>query len=145
MTDITTNLTTNVTTDLTTDDFPAEFWLGVSQFNEEAFYACHDTLEAVWIQAPEADKRFYQGILQVAVGLYHLGNKNLRGAVILLAEGSNRLRSYPPDYAQLDLTDFLQQVFALLAHLQGQDPQMIDSLTTDRPKLKRLQTDLDLC
>jgi uncharacterized protein len=125
------------------EDFPAEFWQGVEQFNAQEFYACHDTLEAVWIQAPEADKRFYQGILQVAVGLYHLGNQNLRGAVMLLGEGCNRLRAYPSDYAKLDLDDFLHQVLALLSQLQAQDPQTIEPY--DRPKLQRLQTDLDLC
>jgi uncharacterized protein len=128
-----------------TDPFPAEFWVGVEQFNSGEFYACHDTLEAVWIVAPEADKKFYQGILQVAVGLYHLGNQNLRGAVILLGEGSNRLRSYPLDYAQLDLYNFLQQVIKLLTELQTRSPQSLDPLPPDRPKLHRLQTTLDLC
>jgi uncharacterized protein len=128
-----------------TDPFPAEFWVGVEQFNSGEFYACHDTLETVWIVAPEADKKFYQGILQVAVGLYHLGNQNLRGAVILLGEGSNRLRSYPLDYAQLDLYNFLQQVIKLLTELQTRSPQSLDPLPPDRPKLHRLQTALDLC
>jgi hypothetical protein len=66
---------------------PPEFWQGVEQFNQRQFYACHDTLEAIWIEAGEPDKKFYQGVLQVAVGLYHLGNDNWRGAVILLGEG----------------------------------------------------------
>ena len=64
------------------EDFPADFWQGVEQFNAGEYYACHDTLEAVWIEAPEADRKFYQGILQIAVALYHLGNQNLRGAVL---------------------------------------------------------------
>ncbi len=128
-----------------TDDFPQEFWVGVEQFNSGEFYACHDTLEAIWIQAPEADKKFYQGILQVAVGLYHLGNQNFRGAVVLLGEGSNRLYAYPPDYAQLDLHNFLQQVIKLLTELQMRSRDSLDAISPDRPKLHRLQTDLDLC
>jgi uncharacterized protein len=128
-----------------TDDFPPEFWVGVEQFNSGEFYACHDTLEAVWIVAPEADKKFYQGILQVAVGLYHLGNQNLRGAVILLGEGRNRLYAYPSDYAQLDLHNFLQQVVKLLTELQTRSPESLDPIPPDRPKLRRLQSDLDLC
>ena len=100
------------------ETFPPEFWEGIEQFNQGEFYACHDTLEAVWVEAPEGDKKFYQGILQVAVGLYHLGNQNIRGAVILLGEGSQRLRSYPLDYAAIDLEDFLTQVMDLLQQLQ---------------------------
>jgi predicted metal-dependent hydrolase len=74
-----------------------EFLQGVEQFNKREFYACHDTLEAIWIEAAESDKRFYQGILQVAVGCYHLTNHNWRGAVILLGEGVRRLNDYEPD------------------------------------------------
>lgn len=126
-------------------DFPAEFWQGVEQFNSGEFYACHDTLEAIWIEASEADKKFYQGILQIAVALYHLGNQNLRGAVILLGEGSNRLRAYPGDYAQLDVSDFIQQAMKLLTDLQTHDPQRPLPPPPESLKIQRLQTDLDLC
>ena len=127
------------------DEFPAGFWQGVDQFNAGEFYACHDTLESVWIEAPEADKKFYQGILQIAVALYHLGSQNLRGAVILLGEGSNRLRTYPVDYAQLDIHDFIQQAIALLTDLQTHDPQRPLPRPPESLKIRRLQTDPDLC
>ena len=126
-------------------DFPAEFWQGLEQFNAGEFYACHDTLEAIWIEAPEADKKFYQGILQIAVALYHLGNQNLRGAVILLGEGSNRLRAYPDDYAQLDVNDLIRQAIALLTDLQTHDPQRPLPHPPESFKIRRLQTAPDLC
>lgn len=97
---------------------PQEFWQGVEQFNSGQFYACHDTLEALWIEASEPEKTFYQGILQVAVALYHLGNRNWRGAMILLGEGSNRLRRYPSIYGGIDVDEFLSQSAALLTALQ---------------------------
>ncbi|TVP62490.1 MAG: DUF309 domain-containing protein [Nodularia sp. (in: Bacteria)] len=97
---------------------PQEFWQGVEQFNSGQFYACHDTLEALWIEASEPEKTFYQGILQIAVALYHLGNGNWRGAVILLGEGSNRLRRYPSVYSSIDVDELLSQSAALLSELQ---------------------------
>jgi uncharacterized protein len=102
---------------------PQEFWQGVEQFNSGQFYACHDTLEALWIEAGEPEKTFYQGILQIAVALYHLENRNWRGAVILLGEGSNRLRRYPSSYSSVDVDELLSQSAALLTTLQqiGQD------------------------
>ncbi|MGK7902131.1 MAG: DUF309 domain-containing protein, partial [Hormoscilla sp.] len=30
---------------------PSAFWQGIEQFNQQEFYACHDTLEALWIEA----------------------------------------------------------------------------------------------
>ena len=100
-----------------------EFERGIAEFNQQQFYACHDTLEAIWIDAPEIDKRFYQGILQVAVGCYHLSNDNLRGAIILLGEAVRRLCDYQPDYQGVDVEQLLQQAVQLLHALQQLKPE----------------------
>ena len=101
-----------------TEEVEPAFWEGVEQFNRQQFYACHDTLEEIWMEAMEPQRTFYQGILQIAVALYHLGNDNLRGATILLGEGSNRLRRYQPTYAEVDVTALVTQSTELLARLQ---------------------------
>ncbi|RUT06132.1 hypothetical protein DSM106972_033380 [Dulcicalothrix desertica PCC 7102] len=110
------------------EEMPSQYWQGVEQFNTGQFYACHDTLEALWIEALEPEKTFYQGILQVAVALYHLGNGNLRGATILLGEGTNRLRRYPSVFGGVDVDEFLDQSVALLKILQHTQPEMITNL-----------------
>ncbi|XGV96989.1 MAG: DUF309 domain-containing protein [Leptolyngbya sp. BL-A-14] len=107
---------------------PDEFWRGVEQFNQGEFYACHDTLEALWIEATEPDKKFYQGILQIAVALYHLSNQNWRGAVILMGEGMNRLRHYQPSYASIDMEAFLAQTAQVLHVLQQTGPERVNSV-----------------
>lgn len=107
---------------------PELFWLGVQQFNQQQFYECHDTLEAVWIEAPEIDKRFYQGILQVAVACYHLSNQNLRGATILLGEGIRRLSDYEPDYYNIDVSQLIAESSFLLQTLQQLDVEKLADL-----------------
>ena len=102
---------------------PPEFKQAIAEFNQQQFYACHDTLEAIWVEAPETDKRFYQGILQVAVGCYHLSNDNLKGAIILLGEAVRRLRDYQPDYEAIDVSQLLEQAIALLQALQQLKPE----------------------
>lgn len=97
---------------------PPEFWLGVEEFNQQAFYECHDTLEALWIEAMEPEKRFYQGVLQIAVACHHLSNLNWRGAVMLLGEGIRRLEDYIPDDYGVDVTGLVDQSTALLVALQ---------------------------
>ena len=100
-----------------------EFERGITEFNQQQFYACHDTLEAIWVDAEEVDKRFYQGILQVAVGCYHLSNDNLRGAIILLGEAVRRLCDYRPEYEGIDVEQLLHQALALLQALQQLKPE----------------------
>lgn len=99
-------------------EIPDQFWQAVDQFNQQEFYACHDTLEAIWIEASEPQKTFYQGILQLAVAIYHLGNDNLRGATILLGESIGRLSRYQPDFAGIDTIALLEQSQTLLRTLQ---------------------------
>ncbi|PLZ06329.1 DUF309 domain-containing protein [Fischerella thermalis] len=111
-----------------TDYQPQQFWQGVEQFNTREFYACHDTLEALWMEATEPEKTFYQGILQIAVALYHLGNHNWRGAAILLGEGSNRLRRYPSVYGGIDVDELLEQSAALLRTLQQTEPEKLATM-----------------
>jgi hypothetical protein len=101
------------------------FWQGVAEFNQQEFYACHDTLEAVWLEAPEIDKNFYQGILQIAVACYHLGNHNWRGAVVLLGEGIKRLSDYQPIYYDIDISSLLSDSSKLLRGLQQIEPEKI--------------------
>jgi uncharacterized protein len=118
---------------------PQEFWQGVAEFNQKEFYACHDTLEALWMEASELDKRFYQGVLQIAVGCYHLENSNWRGAVILLGEGIKRISDYQPVYEEIDVTQLLIESSQILQELQQIEPEQIESF------LERLELASDSC
>ncbi|XTZ12157.1 MAG: DUF309 domain-containing protein [cyanobacterium endosymbiont of Rhopalodia inflata] len=95
-----------------------QFWQGIEQFNHREFYSCHNTLEALWMDSVEPDRQFYQGILQIAVGCYHFGNHNWRGAVILLGEGIRQLSSYQPDYQEIDVSSLLRESQKLFHYLQ---------------------------
>jgi len=106
----------------------AQFWQGVEQFNQGEFYACHDTLEALWVESAEPLRTFYQGFLQLAVACHHLGNHNWRGAVILLGEGISRLRHYQPSYAGIDVSQLVTQSIQLLAKLQQSGPDRVGEL-----------------
>jgi predicted metal-dependent hydrolase len=90
----------------------------IAQFNSGDYYACHDTLEAIWNDAWQSDRAFYQGILQIAVGLYHLKSQNWHGAAILLGEGTSRLPAYLPDYQSIDVETLLEDSLLILRTVQ---------------------------
>jgi hypothetical protein len=58
-------------------DAQATFAEGVTLFNAGEYYECHDILEGLWNNAPEPQRSVLHGILQCAVGLYHLLNQVL--------------------------------------------------------------------
>jgi predicted metal-dependent hydrolase len=90
----------------------------VAQFNDGDYYTCHDTLEAIWNDAWQSDRAFYQGILQIAVGLYHLNNHNWHGTAILLGEGTSRLSAYLPEYYSIDVETLLEDSLKILRTVQ---------------------------
>ncbi len=100
-------------------ELPAAWLQGIDEFNRREYYACHDTLEALWMDAVDPDRKFYQGVLQIAVGCYHLHNHNLTGAIILLGEGTGRLPYYAPIYAGIDVTALIRDSRQLLQTLQS--------------------------
>jgi uncharacterized protein len=109
------------------EDVPTLFE-AIEMFNHREFYACHDALESIWNDAVSADKNFYQGILQIAVGLHHLGSKNWHGAAILLGEGISRLRYYQPDYENVDVASLIGESAELLTTLQHVGAEGISDL-----------------
>ncbi len=68
---------------------------GIREFNRHDWYDCHETIEDLWIGSTGEVRSFYQGIIQVAVALYHWKNGNYGGAVSLLKSGAGYLRQVP--------------------------------------------------
>ncbi|WP_017296727.1 DUF309 domain-containing protein [Nodosilinea nodulosa] len=101
---------------------------GIALFNQGEYYRCHDVLESIWMEANTLEKPFYQGILQIAVGLYHLGNHNWQGASILLGEGVNRLRPFEPAYAGVDIARLVDCGWAWLTVLHQTGPDRVQEV-----------------
>ncbi len=80
---------------------------GAMLFNHRLFFEVHEVLEAQWIHEVDPERRFLQGLIQIAVAFYHLGNRNLRGAVSLLGDGLDKIRPHAPACLGLELSDFI--------------------------------------
>jgi len=93
------------------------------------------------MEALDPERRFYQGLLQVAVGYYHLGNGNWRGCVILLGEGLGKLRKFCPEYSQIDLERFVDQNAENLAALQALGSERLQEFSSDQIPQILLLTD----
>jgi predicted metal-dependent hydrolase len=100
----------------------AAFEKGVREFNEGLFFECHDTLEELWAGVRGPGRDFFQGLIQVAVGFYHLGNSNPAGAERLLGRALRRLEGYPAQYGGLELEELRQAVAARRDALRAAPP-----------------------
>ncbi len=90
----------------TIDGLPKLFVDGVQYFNEKDFFECHEVLEEMWRHARGEKSRFYQGLIQAAVCLYHWSNGNFDGARRLAQTALEKLDGLPDIMMRLRLVDF---------------------------------------
>jgi len=83
---------------------------GVELFNRAAFFEAHEALEDVWRAAPQPEKKFLQGLIQVAVALHHHGNGNSAGARSVLKRAFRNLSLYPEGYGGIDSAPLLRSI-----------------------------------
>jgi hypothetical protein len=83
---------------------------GADQVDAGYFFEAHDTLEEAWSGIRGEARDFFQGLIQVAVGLYHWRNGNAGGAVTMLDRSLKRLERYGDVYCGLDLASVRRDV-----------------------------------
>jgi len=88
----------------------AQYREGVELFNRAAFFDAHEALEDVWRAAPAAEKKFLQGLIQVAVALYHHGNGNSVGARSVLRRGFRNLSRSPENFGGINSALLLNSI-----------------------------------
>jgi predicted metal-dependent hydrolase len=67
------------------------------------FFAAHEAWESLWLAAPEPEKTFLQGVIQVAAAFEHQRRNNPLGTTRLLTAALRRLHPLPPAFGGLDL------------------------------------------
>jgi len=91
---------------------------GIRLFNQGDFFEAHEVLEDVWRAAPEPDKKFLQGLIQVAVALHHHSKGNLVGARSLLERAARNLAFYPESYGGVNVAKLLCELSGWQAYLK---------------------------
>lgn len=89
-------------------------------FDSGLFFEVHELLEPAWGRSPAGLRTFLQGLIQIAVGLHHHANRNLRGAVTLLTEGAAKLEPFLPRAHGLELERFHREALALAHEVREQ-------------------------
>ena len=79
------------------------FQKGIEEFNSRRFFEAHETWEEIWLTSPQPEKKFMQGIIQVAAAFHHHSRGNRRGTRSLLREGVAKLEQFPAVYRGLDI------------------------------------------
>jgi predicted metal-dependent hydrolase len=71
------------------------FQNGIDAFNSMHFYEAHEHWEEVWLETPNPEKLFLQGLIQVAAAFHHYSRENRLGTRNLLHSGLSKLECFP--------------------------------------------------
>lgn len=71
------------------------------------YFECHEVLEELWLE--EGRDPLYQGLLQVAVGLYHHQNGNANGSIKLFTAALEKLEGHPAETLGIDLASLREE------------------------------------
>lgn len=103
----------------------------IDEFNQGLFFECHETLEEIWLEEHGEDRKFYQGIIQIAAGFFKLEQGVPVGAIKLWRMGLEKIALYGPNYLGIAVGPFAEAVRANLQKLEaaqqtGGEPAPID-------------------
>ena len=83
---------------------------GIELFNDVEFFEAHDAWEELWQEYHAEDRKFFQGLIQVAVCLHHFGNGNIHGARKLYHSSTAYLQPYRPYQDGVDLDQLVDEL-----------------------------------
>lgn len=112
--------------------YPAPYLESLRLYNEGAYFEAHEVLEDLWRVTEGPDRRFYQGLIQLAVVLHHLRRGNPVGARNVLYTCRGHLEPYRPRHGGLDVDALL----ALLARVQSMLASGIVQVPDALPRLE---------
>lgn len=123
-------------------EYDSRYLAGVNFFNECEYFEAHDAWEELWQDYQGPSRKFYQGLIQVAVCLHHFGNGNTRGARKLYFSCRKYLSEYASPYEGIDLAKLLAELEACCAELLASnedfpklelDPELLPEIHLEPP------------
>ncbi|HTU17502.1 MAG TPA: DUF309 domain-containing protein [Gemmataceae bacterium] len=92
------------------DTYDPRYLAGILFFNEHDYFEAHEVWEDLWSESHGDERRFYQGLIQAAVGLFHFSGGNLGGALKLYRSSYDYMKNCGSPFLGLDVDDFWRQM-----------------------------------
>lgn len=106
---------------------------GIECFNNGEYFAAHDLLEEVWRETADESKRFLQGLVQLAVAMFHHTRGNAHGAKREFQFATENLSAYRGTYLGVQAGRALSEVARALSDQAGPPVILVDGR---RPHVK---------
>ena len=87
---------------------------GISYFNNERFWECHEALEGAWKQSNGEEKELIQGLILVAAALVHYQKAEDDICLSVLGRALEKLNDKSGQYCRINVDNVKQKVIEML-------------------------------
>ena len=88
--------------------------LGISYFNEERFWECHEVLEGVWKTIDGEEKKLVNGLILVAAGLVHYQKDEDDTCISIFKRALEKLQNSKGMYHKIDIDRIKKLVIEMI-------------------------------
>jgi len=99
-----------------------EFYKAAEEFNSGFFFESHETLEDLWMVTPWPERRFFQGVIQLAAAFIHFARREYPGVLKLLDAALEKLREFPPQQFGVETTSLIADIDRVRSELVALGP-----------------------
>ena len=86
------------------------FQEGLKHYRSKDYFEAHESWEDLWSDYYLEDRKFVQGLIQLAVSFVHLGNGNMNGAKSLLNKCTEKFKLFSGIHRDIDVKQLLDQI-----------------------------------
>ena len=86
------------------------FQEGLNHYRSNDYFEAHESWEDLWSDYYLEDRKFVQGLIQLAVSFVHLGNGNMNGAKSLLNKCTEKFKLFSGIHRDIDVKQLLDQI-----------------------------------
>ena len=83
---------------------------GLKQFKAMDYFEAHEAWEDLWSDYYLEDKKFVQGLIQLAVSFVHIGNGNMIGAKSLLRKCKEKFLDFSGVHRGIQMKKLMNQI-----------------------------------
>ena len=103
------------------------FQEGMKQYKAMDYFEAHEVWEDLWSDYYLEDRKFVQGLIQLAVSFVHIGNGNLIGAKNLLRKCKEKFNEFTGIHRGIQINILLNQIEMVRLTYEGlDDPSEFD-------------------
>lgn len=83
---------------------------GLKYYKTGNYFEAHEAWEELWSDFYLKDKKFVQGLIQLAVSFVHLRNGNMIGAINLLRKSKEKFQAFSGIHRGINVNFLLQEI-----------------------------------